>query len=259
MATTDDSRGDLVLLPVELLRQIAALLPKRALKRLRLMSRKLNTLASELLFKSIILGHERNSIVQLLNIAVNPHWSEQVRNIDWYMMYELANYWDDRVDDPTVKRSDVAKPCELDSIVSRLGFELDQFVGWSLQRRLLEKLVNVDTIRFIPDACTTKYYTADLFPLLPEARLRPLTIITPTLSLYLTYSDSGTPNGLEVRAIDRWLPWHKNRDICSKAGGLHDGRYVERLDSDFDTSLSCSLLDPYPGGFVAFLMLQNAD
>ena len=84
------SRLFLTDLPVEVLRSIVAPLPRKELKALRQMSRKLCSIASETMFESIAITTNDASYVQLLNVATSEYWSAQVRHIDWVLLDEIV-------------------------------------------------------------------------------------------------------------------------------------------------------------------------
>ena len=144
--------GPLGLLPIEVLRITTSSLSSKDLKNLRLMSRKLNRVTSETLFRAITLSTSPESIIQLLSIASSEFRASQVRYVNWV----LVQCYGDHSTDPGTPVIKMKYPSFFNGLTGVLTSHLNQrsSKGYTiyhlldLQCHLLATLPNLQTVRF---------------------------------------------------------------------------------------------------------------
>lgn len=119
------------------------------MKALRLMNRRLCSIASERIFENITISTTDASFIQLLNVASSELWSKQVRYVEWILLNESGRQ-------PGILQGISFK--EIDSYPPRFKnlrlstvptvHGLTSFVGLDLQCQLMRMMSNVQTIRF---------------------------------------------------------------------------------------------------------------
>ncbi|MCJ1233583.1 hypothetical protein MMC14_001541 [Varicellaria rhodocarpa] len=149
MAKLKTSHDFLSDLPVEILRLVTAPLARKELKALRTTNRKLLSIASETMFQSIALTTNCASYIQLLYIVASTMWSAQVRHIDWVLLHATGNQdsltQKMKFNEPWVTMLQKWRVYE----VASSGYESGNvYPGLSLQCRLVQRLPNVQTVRF---------------------------------------------------------------------------------------------------------------
>ena len=151
-----DLRSNLNALPIELLCLITGCLPKKDLKNLRTMNKKLCVASSYNLFQTITLSTSHESITQLAHVASSEPWSLQVRHVDWSLPIARALFYSSR---PTLKIMFVEfEETDLAKELSR-GLEFTSCLRQGKQRRtysvlafhchLLRRMPNIRSIRFL--------------------------------------------------------------------------------------------------------------
>ena len=214
MAGSQSSLNDL---PVEILRLIMGLLARKDLKALRKTNYNLHSVASETLFETIAITTNNASYIQLLNVAASKLWSAQVQHIDWVLLHGTG------VNDSLAQRLEFNEPW-LTILrkwrvyqVARSSYESSNvYPGLSLQCRLVQRLPNVQTVRFWSavdsqrlgrepweDGSTTSAAIAttkiiegsfeipdpeDVISILEFSNLRPRLIRTNAASMYMRFS-----------------------------------------------------------------------
>ena len=221
-------------LPTEILLRIISFLVRKDLKTLRSMNRRVCALASEKMFESLTICTNDASYIQLLNVVTHQVWAAQVRHIDWVVLSETKRYLN-VTQEITIKDissfgswTDKLEPREL--LISN-EWVASTFNGLELQCRLVQRLYNVQTVRFwcwnechgegrAPwrDQTTRsgrilgstfrsegpcrglKIYSHDVSQILHLSKLKPNHVMALKDSVFLTYAIGGEIDSLQVMA-----------------------------------------------------------
>ena len=148
------SASGLGTISTEILRLITASLDSKDLKKLRTVSKGLNAVSSETLFKAITLSPDPQSIVQLLKVSSSSVWASQVRHVNWILVQSCGIISCLRFPGtPLVQLQDLdAFPGLREAVQPALKLttktKCEHYALVDLQCHLLRKMVNIQTIRF---------------------------------------------------------------------------------------------------------------